>query len=166
MQDSIIILFKSAIFEKSQGYLGLSIIYKEGLFVIQDVERSKSFFSKAVQSSLNDRTIDEYWKHELISLHEKMLGSSMDIPTKIVLLKELADRGYEFAQFDLGELYQEGVAVSKDLMAAFDLFEMASSKIHPYAMYELGLMYYDGEPIPVDLEKAFKWISEAAKRQV
>jgi len=166
VQDSIIILFKSAIFEKSQGYLGLSIIYKEGLFVNQDVERSKSFFSKAVQSSLDDRTLDEYWKHELISLHEKMLGSSMDIPTKIVLLKELADRGYEFAQFDLGELYQEGVVVSKDLMAAFDLFEKASSKIHPFAMYELGLMYYDGEPIPVDLEKAFKWISEAAKRQV
>ena len=166
VQDSIIVLFKSVIFEKSQGYLGLSIIYREGLFVTQDVERSKTFFSKAVQSSLDDRTLDEYWKHELISLHEKMLGSSIDISTKIVLLKELADRGYEFAQFDLGELYKEGVEVSKDLMAAFDLFEKASSKIHPFAMYELGLMYYDGEPIPADLEKAFKWISEAAKRQV
>jgi hypothetical protein len=163
LQDSIITLYKAAIFEKAQGYLGLSILYREGLFLNKDTERAEVFFKKAIASSIGDMTMDEYWKHELILLHEKFLNCPMNSTTQIILLKELSLKGYAFAQFDLGLIYAEGLLAPKDLNAAFELYTKAATWGEPFAMYELGLMYLDGEPILENLDISFKWVLNAAK---
>lgn len=166
VQESIITLFMAAIFGQAQGYLGLSLIYREGLFLQQDIERGKELFVKALNSSLSDMEMDNYWKYNLIELHETYLNCPIDISTKMQLLTELSSKNFEFAQFELGELYSEGVVIPKDLMAAFQLFKKAADSGHSFAMYELGLMYLDGDPVPENLNEAFKWISGAASAVV
>lgn len=163
VQESIITLFMAAIFGQAQGYLGLSLMYREGLFLQQDIERGKVLFAKALNSSLTDMEMDNYWKYDLIELHEKYLNRPIDISTKMQLLTELSSKNFEFAQFELGELYSEGIAIPKDLMAAFELFKKAADSGHTLAMYALGLMYLDGDPVPENLNEAFKLVSGAAK---
>jgi len=165
-QDAIITLFMAAIFEQAQGYLGLSIMYREGLFLHQDIERGKVMFSKALSSSFGDMEMDCYWKYELIEQHEKHLNCPMDMLVKIKLLKELSSKDFEFAQFELGVCYSEGIAIPKDLMSAFELFRKAADSGHTLAMYELGLMYLDGDPVPENLSEAFRLVSVAAKAGV
>jgi TPR repeat protein len=138
-------------------------MYREGLFLQQDIERGKVLFAKALNSSLIDMEMDNYWKYDLIELHKKYLNSPIDISTKMQLLKELSSKNFEFAQFELGELYSEGIAIPKDLMKAFEFFKKAADSGHTLAMYELGLMYLDGDPVPENLNEAFKLVSGAAK---
>jgi hypothetical protein len=165
-QDAIITLFMAAYFEQAQGFLGLSIMYREGLFLHQDIERGKAMFAKALSSSFGDMEMDCYWKYELIEQHEKHLNCPMDMLVKIDLLKELSSKDFEFAQFELGVCYSEGITIPKDLMAAFELFKKATDSGHTLAMYELGLMYLDGDPVPENLSEAFRLVSVAAKAGV
>ena len=166
IQRSIITLYKASMFEQAQGYLGLSILYRDGLFLNQDIDRARKFYLKALSAALGDMEMDSYWKHDLIEQYQLHFNNPIAEQNKIRILEELSSKGYEFAQFELGEIYLRGESISKDVIKAFDLIKNAAAAGHSWAQYELGLMYLDGEAVPVDDNQAFKLILQAAEANV
>ena len=81
-----------------------------------------------------------------------------------ILLKQAAEGGDAFAQFNLGLVYANGQGVPQNFNTAVKWFNRAAEKGHAQAQHNLGFMYKYGLGIPQDYETAFKWLTRAAEQ--
>src|SRR6185295_10646515 len=73
-----------------------------------------------------------------------------------------ADRGFAFAQFNLGLLYYSGEGVPQDHAEAVKWYRKAAEQSFARAQFNLGLMYAKGETVPKDYVLAHLWCNLAA----
>lgn len=84
-----------------------------------------------------------------------------DYAAEIAIIRPLADKGYPFAQFNMGVLYDEGKGVPEDNGQAIAWYRKAAEQGLPQAQVNLGIMYEQGEGVPVDLGLAYFWYALA-----
>ncbi|HRD67461.1 MAG TPA: tetratricopeptide repeat protein [Candidatus Competibacter sp.] len=84
-----------------------------------------------------------------------------DYAAEIAIVRPLADKGYPFAQFNLGVLYDEGKGVPEDNGQAIAWYRKAAEQGLPQAQINLGIMYEQGEGVPADLGSAYFWYALA-----
>ncbi len=81
----------------------------------------------------------------------------------VMLLRQAALQGNEYAQYRLGSVYLLGEDVPQDLEEAVRWLEMSGDKGNQYAQYALGKLYLCGQPgVPRDKEKAVPLLEASA----
>ena len=82
-------------------------------------------------------------------------------------LKELAEKGVAFAQYELAdEYYKGGMGIQKDFEQAFQWMQRSAEQNHARAQYRLALIYYEGEGVQKDLSQAFHWFKRSAEQNL
>ena len=77
-------------------------------------------------------------------------------------MQELAEKGYVYAQTNIGWMYESGTSVQKDEAEAVKLYRKAAEQDYPRAQTNLGWMYANGKGIEKDETEAVKWYCKAA----
>ena len=80
------------------------------------------------------------------------------------LLKQLAEQGDSYAQFNLGVMYDKGEGTTKNYIQAFNWYKKAAEQGNAQAQCNLGNMYRYGIGIPKNYMQAFNWFKMAAEQ--
>jgi len=75
---------------------------------------------------------------------------------------QLAELGYDYAQYELGNYWYEGVLTEQNYTEAIRWYSQASMQGHPLAQLRLGLMYAKGQGAAVNKAQAFIILKMAA----
>ena len=75
-----------------------------------------------------------------------------------------AEKGFDYAQFDLGCMYLDGDGVPQDFVEAVKWFRKSADQGYSRAQSSLGSMYEYGRGVPQDFVEATKWYSKAANQ--
>lgn len=92
------------------------------------------------------------------------LGNAGNPKAGIELLKELADKNYPEALYNLGKCYYDAQGVERDVIKANYYLLRASEEGHIFAPKLLGDCYYDGIGVAIDHQTAYKYYKLAADR--
>lgn len=84
-----------------------------------------------------------------------------DYAEEVAIIRPLAEKGYPFAQFNMGVLYDEGKGVPLDDAQAMQWYRKAAEQGVPQAQVNLGIMYEQGEGVPPDAVRAYFWYALA-----
>ncbi|MBK8182595.1 MAG: sel1 repeat family protein [Candidatus Competibacteraceae bacterium] len=84
-----------------------------------------------------------------------------DYTAELGIVRPLAEKGYPFAQFNLGVLYDEGKGVPEDNAKAMEWYRKAAEVGYSKAQINLGIMYEQGEGVAADLVEAYFWYALA-----
>lgn len=84
-----------------------------------------------------------------------------DYAAEIAIIRPLAEKGYPFAQFNLGVLYDEGKGMPEDNAKAMEWYLKAAEQGFSQAQVNLGIMYEQGEGTPADPVQAYFWYALA-----
>ena len=84
-----------------------------------------------------------------------------DYAAEIAIIRPLAEKGYPFAQFNLGVLYDEGKGMPEDNAKAMEWYRKAAESGYSKAQINLGIMYEHGEGTPADPVQAYFWYALA-----
>jgi uncharacterized protein len=87
---------------------------------------------------------------------------SGDYVTAMRLLRSLADKGYDVAQFYLGLMYAAGHGVTRNDATAVGWYRKAAEQNYGYAQNGLGFMYENGRGVRQDYAAAISWYRKAA----
>ncbi len=75
-----------------------------------------------------------------------------------------AERGYKYAQNDLGFMYSRGLGGERDFQKARYWYKKAAEQGYKLAQNELGIMYLEGLGVERDFQKARYWYEKAAEQ--
>ncbi|HRW65584.1 MAG TPA: tetratricopeptide repeat protein [Candidatus Competibacter sp.] len=84
-----------------------------------------------------------------------------DYAAEVALIRPLAEKGFAFAQFNLGVLYDNGQGLPQDDVQAISWYRKAAEQGLPQAQVNLGIMYEQGEGVPADKVEAYFWYALA-----
>jgi TPR repeat protein len=84
-----------------------------------------------------------------------------DYAAEAALIRPLAEKGYAFAQFNLGVLYDQGKGVPQDNALAMQWYRKAAEQGLPQAQVNLAIMYEEGQGVPPDYAQAYFWYALA-----
>ena len=84
-----------------------------------------------------------------------------DYATELSIIRPLAEKGYAFAQFNLGVLYDEGKGVSQDDAMALKWYQRAADQGLSQAQVNLAIMYENGQGMAPNLQRAYFWYTLA-----
>jgi TPR repeat protein len=92
------------------------------------------------------------------------VATTNEAASDLAQLKAGAEKGDDFAQYQLGVLYETGLDVSKDYEEAAKWFRKAAEQGLDAAQWSLGVLYENGEGVPKDYQEAAKWYRKAAEQ--
>ncbi|WP_051497849.1 tetratricopeptide repeat protein [Candidatus Contendibacter odensensis] len=84
-----------------------------------------------------------------------------DYTAEIAIIRPLAEKGFAFAQFNLGVLYDQGNGVPQDNALAMQWYQKAAEQGLSQAQVNLAIMYREGQGMPVNLTRAYFWFELA-----
>ncbi len=84
-----------------------------------------------------------------------------DYAAEVAIVRPLAEKGYAFAQFNLGVLYDQGKGVPQDNAQAMQWYQKAAEQGLPQAQVNLGIMYEEGQGMKPDYGLAYFWYALA-----
>lgn len=87
-----------------------------------------------------------------------------DYKTAIDIWQNLANRGNNAAQFNLGLMYFKGDGVKQNFSKAAKWYRLAAIQGNAEAQLKLGDMYYNGNGIPIDYKRATRWYLYSSKQ--
>ena len=93
-------------------------------------------------------------------------GARQDDAEDAVLssLREKAEQGDAYAQFNLGIMYAKGQGVPQDDKEAVRWVRAAAEQGNADAQFNLGIMYAEGQGVPQDDKEAVRWVRAAAEQ--
>lgn len=85
-----------------------------------------------------------------------------DYPNAIAAFRELADKGYPAAYFQLGWIHEFGLGVSQDYKEAMRWYRLGADKGQANSLVSLGRLYLDGHGAPKNYKEAFRYFKQAS----
>ena len=82
----------------------------------------------------------------------------------IKIIRPLAKKGNDNAQFDLGSMYYLGKGVKQDYKKAIKWHTKAAEQGYAKSQYNLGGIYFYGQGVTRDYKEAIKWHTKAANQ--
>lgn len=101
----------------------------------------------------------------LIEIPARTCTLSQDNPnlaSELTHCIQLAELGYDYAQYELGNYWYDGVLTEQNYNEAIRWYSQASMQGHPEAQLRLGLMYAKGQGAAVNKAQAFIILKMAA----
>jgi TPR repeat protein len=84
-----------------------------------------------------------------------------DHAAEVAIIRPMAEKGYAFAQFNMGVLYDQGKGVPQDNALAIQWYQKAAEQGLPQAQVNLGIMYQEGQGVKQDYIRAYFWYALA-----
>ena len=84
-----------------------------------------------------------------------------DHAAEVAIIRPMAEKGYAFAQFNMGVLYDQGKGVPQDNALAIQWYQKAAEQGLPQAQINLGIMYQEGQGVKQDYIRAYFWYALA-----
>lgn len=135
------------------GSAWLGIIYDEGKYVPQDIEKAKEYFLLAIQQGYTYA----YYNLGISYFNLKQYDKAKMCCEKVV--NEEPE-----AYIILGTMYEEGLGVAKDGQKALGMYRLAyKNGKQGEGAYNQGRLYYYGELVEEDDKKALELFQEALK---
>jgi TPR repeat protein len=88
-------------------------------------------------------------------------GVEVNKSSAYMIMKDLANEGFDYAQLDLALFYLNGEGCEKNPEKAFYYFSKAAKQGHAVAQNDLGLCYLNGEGVEADPFEAIFWFQQA-----
>ncbi len=79
-------------------------------------------------------------------------------------VRDKAEQGDAWGQFNLGEMYAKGRGVTRDYVTAVKWYRKAAEQGHALGQNNLGVMYEKGQGVAQDDREAVKWYRKAAEQ--
>jgi len=145
--------------ETPEAQMTIAKMYKEGLGVLEDIEKSISWYTKAAEAGLVEAQYllgELYYRYFYIDENSKQKAAKWT--------EKAAENGHVKAQHKLSFLYTYGHGVNKDPKQAIKWCGKAAEQGNESAQLELGHQYSYGLSLSKDLLKAAEWYKKAAKQ--
>lgn len=130
--------------------------YSTLLLLIVFVCFSLGFQSASALAGIGGK--DQTYMQGLINQTRGNMGSA------IHFFKASADKGYDMAQFSLGEVYYYGKGVDQDYSEALSWYMLAADQGNVAAQLAIGAMHAKGRGTKQDYVEANKWFFRAADK--
>ncbi|WP_020407834.1 tetratricopeptide repeat protein [Hahella ganghwensis] len=135
------------------GHYLLGRLYHQGLIVIEDSTKAKTYLLKAAHQNHND------------SAYTYGLAIADDSPKEsLYWLEKAASAKNTSALFELGLLYEIGRSITQDKFKAFEYYKRAADLGHLESMYVVAKYYYAGRYTEKAPMKAFQIMLDAAQQ--
>ena len=85
-----------------------------------------------------------------------------DYATALREWQPLAEQGYAYVQYNLGQMYRRGQGVPQNYKTATKLYRLAAEQGNASAQSNLGSMYNNGQGVLQDYVRAHMWFNIAA----
>lgn len=126
----------------------LGKIYKLGLGVDINIDRSNDYYSKSLSAFNYAEKISpsDYYKYRIGKMHLYGIGTTQNAKEAFSWLSKSAKNNYQFAQYCLAGMYKDGIGVEQNFKEAFSLYSKSLlGKFNmPYSHYELGNLNLKG----------------------
>ncbi|MCL1945422.1 MAG: sel1 repeat family protein [Firmicutes bacterium] len=138
----------------TEAQVKLASVYRNGVVVDKDFEKSFQLFLKAAQSG------HAHAQYNLALRYYNGQGVAKDFKQATLWFAKAADQGHVQALYALGFRYLNGDGVAKDTNTALEIFEKVAEKGLAYAQYNLGKQYCElGQYI-----NAVSWLQKAVEQ--
>ena len=182
---------KSAEQGNAEAQFNLGLSYYRGEGVVKDYAKAMYWFKKASDQgdadaqlhvgrcleetkASNEEIVTAYLKAAEMGQPEAQCfmgewykygdnGLKIDINETYRWCRKAAERGNNFAQFEIGIVYDYGLGCEENKKEAVKWYKRSASKDYIPAVYFLGLCYYFGNGVRVDKKEALKCFKKAAK---
>ena len=146
--------------DKAQVMLGAS--YAEGIGVEKDFKQAAYWYRRAAEQGNADA---KECLLELPMLEHTEVFRKEDVNREMIqAVRESANYGGSYAQYELGKYYASGSGVIKDYEKAVFWFRKAAEQGHVGAQFALGVCYENGLGAEKDLKQAEYWYRKAANQ--
>lgn len=126
---------KSAQWGKTDAWVELGNIYRDGIGVNQNYEKAKEWYLKAVEKN------SLYAFENLGYMYQTGKSIAIDFKTAVLWYEKAAGLNGDYAMFQLGQIYRlGGYGVEKDLTKAKKWYVKADQSGHKEAKKELALL--------------------------
>lgn len=109
----------------------LGILYENGDFVSQDLEKAKGYFEKATFLG----AVNGEYQLGLLLLQDNKLRN---VPLGVQHIRNAASKGLKEALFSLGDIYLKGIGVEANEGEAMRFYRLAADRGYGIAYYELA----------------------------
>ncbi|XP_015677861.1 protein sel-1 homolog 2 [Protobothrops mucrosquamatus] len=93
----------------------------------------------------------------------KLLHKNQVYPLALLLWKQAASQGNEFARVKIGDYYFYGFGTTKDYALAVTYYTLAATQLNAEAMFNLAYMHEHGLGVSQDIHLARRWYDLAAE---
>ncbi len=157
LAEDVDILTDQSDTQDSFSELLLGIKYENGIGVEKDLEKAWYFYEDSIINGADNAYFlyRFYYRGECV---EKNLWKAL------YWLKRAAEKGYPFAQADLGLKYEKGEGVDQDSQKAEILFQQAVKTKDERIPFFLYLVFDQGAGLPKDKKKAAQWLKIAEEK--
>lgn len=131
-------------------------------------EETEEFYDKARNTELDNIPdgiyieIDRANKVTNVYQHEYVKPNPMSKEVKLYM--ELAQKGFDEAQYNLGVCYEQGDGIAQDFEQAVYWYKEAANQGYARAQYNLGICLYNGYGTAIDYAQAVKLFRLAAEQ--
>ncbi|MBL8258620.1 MAG: sel1 repeat family protein [Candidatus Competibacteraceae bacterium] len=122
----------------------------------------RTIFSLLLAGSLSG--LAPVWAAEADWDRAKSAHERGDYTAELAIIRPMAEKGYPFAQFNLGVLYDEGKGMPEDNAKAMEWYRKAADQGFSQAQVNLGIMHQHGEGTPASPVAAYFWFALAEKQ--
>ena len=141
------------------GQYNLGNMYYKGEGCEKNYKQAVYWFQKAA-----DQGISEAYNKLGICYVIGGYGISKDNAKAVGYYKQSAEMGYDWGQYNLGNMYYDGEGCEKDYAQAVAWFQKAADQNLSNAQNMLGLCYENGYGVPKDATKAVEYYRKAAEQ--
>lgn len=138
-------------YDDAQYYLGF--MHQRGRGVKKDYKEAAKWYAKAYKLG-NTKVIS----HNIEELCE------IGIPEAVEVIKDLAEKGNDYAQALLGQAYTEGRGIEKNYNEALKWLHKSAEQNNDFGKYSLGRMYYNGFGVEQNYVMAAKLFYQASRK--
>ena len=136
-----------------QGYTRAQYKFGINLFMTKNYSKAFEYLNKAADKD------DAEAQYALYAMYLKGLGVTKDDNKSFNMLRNAAENGYYFAQYDYGmDLMEKG-----DQDEAFRFFKEAADNGHAESQFMVGMMYYQGDGTVKNENESLRYLQMAVK---
>lgn len=149
-------------------------LYQEGIEISKDEELAQHLFSHALQDFLDQEkdNPDAQLEYRIASMYLNGHGARKSVQEAIRWFELSAEKGNDYAKYQMAELYHEGTQIPKDEIRAQRLFAEAlndflqEEKVNPDAQreYRIGSMLLAGKGKAKNASEALHWFELSAQK--
>lgn len=158
---------KSAEKGNAIAQFNLGLMYAKGDGLVQDYVLAQYWINLAAKLG-NPNAVQAYdWvvskmtPFQIVAATDNAMATG-DYVTAASLLRLSAEKGYAYAQNNLGIMYESGQGVSQSYAEAAMWYRKAANQGSSAAQSNLGSSYYSGQGVPQNYVEAAKWYRKSA----
>lgn len=133
--------------------------YLKGDGIEQNYQEALKIFTELDEKY--DNTLAQF---HLVDMYFKGKGCKQNDKKAFEYIRKIADKGFAFAQRDMGRMYLNGIGIEENEKKAFEWYMKAAEQNYTSAQFQIARMYLKGEGVEQNYQSAFEWFIKVAEK--